>query len=110
MTARRVRTDLATLLAAVAGEIEAALEREAVRPRPPAAAGIELQPEIQVDEIGLTCPAVLEYERSGGVARLRVRLPSTYRARGAGRPGRLRLLWSGADVPAPAAPPGGHGR
>lgn len=88
-----IRLDLAGLLASTAGEVFSALENG------PA--------EIQVTEIRLDLPALLEYvpRRSAGgprvLGRLRVRPPSTWPARHARRPGRIRLVWTPREEPAP---------
>ena len=88
----RVHLDLAGLLAATAEEIFSALEKT------PA--------EIQVTEVRLDLPAVLEYvpvRASAGprvLGRLRARPPSTYPARRARRPGRIRLAWTPREEPA----------
>lgn len=91
-----IHLDLAGLLSSTAGEIFSALEKG------PA--------EIQVTEVRLDLPAVLEYvpvRASGGprvLGRLRVRPPSTYPARRTRRPGRIRLVWTPEDPERGARP------
>lgn len=94
----RIDLDLAGLLASTAGEIFTALDLVDLHQ-----AGART--EIQVTEIRLALPAVLEYapgRASGGPrvpGRFRVRPPSLYPARRARRPGRLRLTWTAREEP-----------
>ena len=73
--------DLAGLVSSTAGEIFAAID--------------EAPPEIQVTEVRLDLPAVLEY--IPGRRQLRVRPPSTYPARRSRRPGRVLLVLTPED-------------
>ncbi|MFL6203616.1 MAG: hypothetical protein ACJ76J_30985 [Thermoanaerobaculia bacterium] len=88
-----IHLDLAGLVASTAGEIFSALE--------------EGPAEIQVTEVRLGLPAVLEYVPApafGGLrllGRLRVRPPSTYPVRRRRRPGRILLVWTQREEPAP---------
>jgi hypothetical protein len=100
----RIHLDLASLLASTAGEIFSALDL-ANRHQTHQEEGNRVG--IQVTEVLLDLPAVLEYvpgKRAAGGPRvlghLRVRPPSTYPARSVRRPGRLRLTWTAREEPA----------
>lgn len=79
-----IQLDLAGLVSSTAGEILAAIEAA------PA--------QVQVTEVRLDLPAVLEYVP--GRRLFRVRPPSTYPVRRARRPGRVRLICTPREEPA----------
>ena len=76
--------DLAGLVSSTAGDIFTAID--------------EAPADIQVTEVRLDLPAVLEYIPAR--RRLIVRPPSTYPARRSRRPGRILLVWSPREEPA----------
>lgn len=94
----RIHLDLTGLLTSTAGEIFSALDLADLHQE-------GNRSEIQVTEVLLDLPAILEYVpgQGGGprvLGHLRVRPPSTYPVRRVRRSGRLRLTWTAREEPA----------